>query len=1455
MDNSNLQQGDGREPRDSVSFQSLSDAEVAWLQELYHKYEALNKAGLNSAGAIEVLKSQLPDNQKHLEKVWGHAIKLGYLQSDAKFQVLIDWLDAWNSWITAKPPRYRADDPRHARRRARERKTVRVQRFRRVCGRFIVKRVLGSGGFGVVVEAVDTHFKPDGRSVALKVPRVSDAAVPESGDSVVTAARERFRFFSEVKSQGHVNVPGCVAIHDSSLPDKLDIDALLLFLRNNPIWFSMQCIDGKSLADVLHSTPGGYRRGETISDERIVTIMAKIAECLRGLHGTPSRDGEGFIVHKDLKPANILLDQQGNVWVTDFGLASGRFAQRVRDNPFSGTMHYAAPEQFNGFEANEQSDIWAWGVVFYEMLTGQLPFSDQERICDPQSPISMLRAARSELPAYLEKIVQKCLDRDRTPGRRYGSFIEVIDDLRRADDGLGRIEHEFRQILDRVEFKVDDVLRGMPVRDPRIVDQGIHSFLAEYLGSKQHRVPFGGRGDDLAQLDDWLDQPSGSPFRLLVGRLGAGKSALLTRWYKRVHQRSDVAVIFFPVSIKYDTNDARSCLAAIASQVAALHGDGKSSGLDISREMLSDYLCRALPDGRKLLVILDGLDEAFDWTTDAILAPIDPPSSLRILVSARTYPDDPEGKQWQRNLGWDRRSTLNRVQSIDSLSETGLADVLLQMGMPLAHLSTKVNVVAQLYRLTEKGDPLLTRLYVDKLCSVEADRLQPEDLADIEPGYGGYIQGWWRDQQKLWSQRQSDISDPVQQVLNVLACAHGPLRSEDLHELLGETLRGSWIKLDEVLSLLSRFIIGKGQSQGYSFGHPKLAEYFSQNLVATSPREWREVNARFLAWGERALADLQHEISSAAEMPPYLVRYLAMHLDCAASHAISDSNHTIRIRDRLVAQGRYGDTSLARMTIQCLIALARHDPNGVAAVILDFVEESASRLGGVAMTLANIQAARIALEVALATRQLPAMACAAQRVILAACDASDSNVRSLAIVTVFRLVREGDAPGASILTELSRRSVRFGFPQPRRLGVFIGCTLGLFFEKPHDTKLRAQLRDNLRRVLFRMKWLRVALYLTPPVAATLLTSLPDHIPVNLAELRAYKKYIVTHRDLLEIVNKMIAFLDPAHGTSEQFTQVLNRLEAEPWPIDAFMAYCSSSAAWVSRALAGDESVLDTVYEVRKKKPPGHYLHQDFIYWMRIVQIGRVCQGKPPLDDQWTTRIEEMIREFFYNQHAVVRGNCRAYVLAGMIGGIVFLANQPGNSGLRLLKELIEWALGNGDPRQWPDTPDDFQPIALLMRLLESVGVEAGLCNPLARRNAFFGIRCFLENDTFSELHLLDRLAVILVRMRVYNPLEVDEFLTTLRKQCGVAVDELEVRISTKLPQEGVGVLLSNFDLLYGSILAEPVDGTNGLRGEWISFLYLLLGSKGVRTTLHCGVQQLARMVQSGPKAPSTASSE
>lgn len=255
-------------------------------------------------------------------------------------------------------------------------------------GEYRVMELIGAGGMGAVYKAVHTHL---GRVIAIKVlsPELADGAALQ-------------RFYGEASIQASLKHPGVA-------------EYLGFYEHAGRPCILMEYVDGETLSAILQ------RHGPFPVPEA-VRIVRDIAGVAAHFHA------QG-VVHRDLKSSNIKIDSEGRVKVLDFGIARRQAAGRLTvAGAVVGTPHALAPEQIRGEPVREPADVWQLGVLFYELLTGRLPFESETtpelfaRIADGD----YTRAP--EIPAPLEKIVGRCLEKD--PARRYRDGAELSGALR-----------------------------------------------------------------------------------------------------------------------------------------------------------------------------------------------------------------------------------------------------------------------------------------------------------------------------------------------------------------------------------------------------------------------------------------------------------------------------------------------------------------------------------------------------------------------------------------------------------------------------------------------------------------------------------------------------------------------------------------------------------------------------------------------------------------------------------------------------------------------------------------------------------------------------------------------------------------------------------------------------------------------------------------------------------------
>lgn len=264
--------------------------------------------------------------------------------------------------------------------------------------RYRITRMLGAGGMGAVYEAWDHEL---GITIALKVIRSEVITDP-------AAARDyERRFKQELLLARKVSHPNVIRIHDMG-----DAGGIK--------YITMSFVEGADLSSLL--------KAGAMPVDRARRLAAQLVSGLAAAHDVG-------IAHRDLKPQNILVDSKDQLYISDFGLAKSlepTLAGLTRTGEFLGTPRYISPEQVEGKPADHRGDLYAVGLILYEMVTGDAPFSGPsamelmlQRV--QQRPKSA-REKNPEVPEYLDRIIMRCLERD--PALRYQDAHEVLADLR-----------------------------------------------------------------------------------------------------------------------------------------------------------------------------------------------------------------------------------------------------------------------------------------------------------------------------------------------------------------------------------------------------------------------------------------------------------------------------------------------------------------------------------------------------------------------------------------------------------------------------------------------------------------------------------------------------------------------------------------------------------------------------------------------------------------------------------------------------------------------------------------------------------------------------------------------------------------------------------------------------------------------------------------------------------------
>lgn len=275
------------------------------------------------------------------------------------------------------------------------------------------------------------------REVAIKMLRID------------FANEEEFikRFQREAQSATSLTHPNIVSIYDVGEEDDL-------------YYIVMEYVHGMTLKQYI-------QQHSPVQVDKALDIMKQLTLAMSHAH-------QNHIVHRDIKPHNILLDEEGNVKITDFGIAMALSATSItQTNSVLGSVHYLSPEQARGGMATKKSDIYSLGIVMFELLTGRLPFSGESAVSIAlkhlQSETPSLKRWNPDIPQSVENIVLKATAKD--PFRRYESLEEMDEDLFSALDPGRMNEPKFAVPLD------DEATKAIPV----ITDQKAYSNLDDTI--------------------------------------------------------------------------------------------------------------------------------------------------------------------------------------------------------------------------------------------------------------------------------------------------------------------------------------------------------------------------------------------------------------------------------------------------------------------------------------------------------------------------------------------------------------------------------------------------------------------------------------------------------------------------------------------------------------------------------------------------------------------------------------------------------------------------------------------------------------------------------------------------------------------------------------------------------------------------------------------------------------
>ncbi|MEG0438114.1 MAG: Stk1 family PASTA domain-containing Ser/Thr kinase [Solibacillus sp.] len=300
-----------------------------------------------------------------------------------------------------------------------------------ISSRYKILQLIGGGGMSNVYLAHDIILN---RDVAIKILRYDFSNEEEL----------HRRFQREALSATSLTHPNIVSIYDVGEDGDMH-------------YIVMEYIKGKTLKQYIQEF-------SPLSPARSVHIMKQLTSAMSQAH-------ENGIIHRDIKPQNILMDEEGNVKITDFGIATSLGATSyTQTNSVIGTVHYLSPEQARGGIASMKSDIYALGIVLYELLTGELPFSGESAVSIAlkhlQSETPSVREFDASIPQSIENIVLKATSKDMR--HRYASTEEMEADLDTSLSVKRKDEPKFMTPLDNDATKLIPIIKDPTPVQPSI---------------------------------------------------------------------------------------------------------------------------------------------------------------------------------------------------------------------------------------------------------------------------------------------------------------------------------------------------------------------------------------------------------------------------------------------------------------------------------------------------------------------------------------------------------------------------------------------------------------------------------------------------------------------------------------------------------------------------------------------------------------------------------------------------------------------------------------------------------------------------------------------------------------------------------------------------------------------------------------------------------------------------
>jgi len=948
---------------------------------------------------------------------------------------------------------------------------------------------------------------------------------------------------------------------------------------------------------------------------------------------------------------------------------------------------------------------------------------------------------------------------------------------------------------------------------------------------------FVGRNQELKELEDWVTSKS-KGYLLIEGSPGVGKSALLASLTKMDLPNVQTIWHFIrrqdgPTPEKF----LRSVISSLAARFSVHNATGNREEMLVQlKENLWDIGKELSIAGKKLLLIIDGLDEALAAETETSIAntildyiPWELPNGILVLLSGRPRT---EIFDFYVNI---LNSEYKRKMAMAGLDDNNIRAMLYKV-------TSKYELTPETVRCIERasaGNPLYMKRLTEEI--IEGER----DVNDVKTLPKGVIGFHEKDFQRLRL-----ISDDLVTLLMLLAHAREPLTVEQLCNLSGLSSNSTNMLKDKMLDVLT--LGERSEEQTLSLYHDSFADYLKQAHGYESNTQ--AVYARYIQYASRKvfgstlepyILDLIESLVAGKLDDGVDVTTFVKIMEATDAEGMSTARYILlqclsqippeillKTLRKLFAKAITTETLIVEASLSAFARIEQTDKREslIRKHIRDLLEISKSNFE----ESVGQCSVRIAVEIALNLTEHQALLPLVGEAVYSACTHSRKELRVLGVLGLLRLKRMGDTgykTSLTVLEQLMDKVILLGFPLPGPTETAITAAMGLFLEDSINRNLQVDLRRLSAITINRIVLLKPALWLLPKIAERIISSVPsDSNAANIEEMRVLKKLLASNETARRLVTEMVNYADPSYKDDESFRSAWKEYNRELAELKAGMLYLPLTIAFVNRALAGNEAVLEDVYECfRDIRKSQSFLSYDIGYRIQMIQLGRKLRSQGPLPDIWSERMEEVLEESFIKGFRPF--GCHGY-LGGFGGPINVLVRHTGKTDHPIIEKLIHSSL----EQQQDNVSRVWQRDMILARELEINAIEKGTYDYLARGWTLHGLSCFLKRRTQLDKVLFQKLAEIGKKMFLYFPVEFGEMLSNLEKPIA---EEFLTKVKSTKVEMNLGELVSTrTDTFLAMLYSEPISLEGGMRSRLMELLRSLFSPDPLEETLKIFIEMI-----------------